>query len=127
VRTGNLTLRQKLGLLHLLGWREISPWIGIQIIPIITYSFVRGDEQNWFTPVMFMCTVFTLSVGPIQTFFAYKVGHRNIRQHKSWFFLYLLASSPLYTEYKNVISRISNVKELTGDHAWRVTPRSTAK
>jgi len=127
VRTGNLTLRQKLGLLHLLGWREISPWIGIQVIPVVTYSLVRGDEQNWLTPVMFLCTVFTLSVGPIQTFFAYKVGNAKIRRHKSWFFLYLLASSPLYTEYKNMISRLSNVKELTGDRAWRVTPRSAGK
>ena len=34
-------------------------------------------------------------------------------------------SSLVYTEWKNIIARIAQVKELLGEHQWNVTPRTT--
>ncbi len=33
-------------------------------------------------------------------------------------------TSVFYTEYKNIIARVAQVKELMGERAWKVTPRS---
>ena len=42
-----------------------------------------------------------------------------------WFWSYLLVSSIVYTEWKNIIARVAQVKELLGEHQWNVTPRTT--
>ncbi|HWH32002.1 MAG TPA: response regulator, partial [Egibacteraceae bacterium] len=35
LRSPGLSVRQKLGALHLLGWREVYPWLSLQMFPII--------------------------------------------------------------------------------------------
>lgn len=120
----DLRLRQKLGLLHLLGWREVYPWISLQMFPIIAFWVVRGDVLDWRVPIFVLSTLFTLSVGPLQTWFAYRNADPQIRANRRWFWQYFIFASIFYTEYKNVIARTAQMKELMGERDWRVTPRS---
>jgi cellulose synthase/poly-beta-1,6-N-acetylglucosamine synthase-like glycosyltransferase len=125
----NLTLRQKLGLTFLLGWREVYPWISIQMVPVIVFTAWRVGgitRLDWLIWVFVLTTLFTLSVGPGQTLFAYRVGAPEVTRHGGWFWRYLLMSSLFYTEWKNIIARVAQIKELTGDRQWKVTPRATA-
>jgi hypothetical protein len=39
----------------------------------------------------------------------------------------VVVSTLFYTEMKNLISRVAQVKELLGERQWIVTPRSTAR
>jgi cellulose synthase/poly-beta-1,6-N-acetylglucosamine synthase-like glycosyltransferase len=119
----NLTVRQKLGFLHLLGWREIFPWISPQIFPLIAYWIWRGDSLDWTIPIYVLATLFTLSVAPSQVLFAYLRTIPEHRQHPSWFVFYLLIGSFFYSEWKNLISRVAVIKELMQERVWRITPR----
>ncbi len=127
IRNPVLSTRQKLGFVHLLLWREIYPWLSLQMFPIIIYWTVGvGKQLDWFVPVLVLTTVFTLSVGPGQTYFSYRLAAPEIRARKRWFFVYFFVSSFVYTEFKNLIARVAQVKELMGDRQWKVTPRPVA-
>ena len=130
LRAPKLSFRQKLGFLQLLGWREVYPWISVQIFPIIAFWAWRYGglaSLDWFVPVFVLTTIFTLSVGPGQTLFAYLLAAPELRERKRWFVSYLFVASLFYTEFKNVINRISQVKEVTGEKQWKVTPRASGK
>ncbi len=123
LRSPHLTLRQKLGFLHLLGWREVFPWISPQIFPLIAYWIWRGDSLDWAVPIYVLATLFTLTVAPSQVLFAYVRAVPEHRNHPSWFLLYLFIGSFFYSEWKNLIARVAVIKELMQERAWRVTPR----
>lgn len=128
LRSKHLSPRQKFGVFWLLGWREIYPWISIQMFPLITYWVVKYgglDKLDWFIPIFVLTTLFTLSVGPGQTLFAYLVSVPEIHKHKRWFVFYLLITSLFYAECKNLIARVAQVKELIHERQWKVTPRDT--
>ena len=127
LRSSDLTLRQKLGFVHLLGWREVYPWISLQIFPIVAFWIWRGDAIDWFVPIFVLTTIFTLSVGPGQTLFAYLLAAPDIRKHKGWFLWYFLVSTVFYTEFKNLISRVAQVKQFMGEQEWKVTARTSSK
>ena len=126
LRSSALSLRQKIGALYLFGWREVYPWISLQMFPILAYwLFKYGPTSlNWLIPLFVLTTLFTLSTGPGQTVFAYHLAAPDIKRHRSWFLLYLVAASIFYTELKNVITRVAHVKELLGEQRWKVTPRT---
>ena len=123
----DLTLRQKLGITVLLGWREVYPWLSLQILPLLAFFAWKAGgvgDLNLLIPFFVLTTLFTLSVGPGQTYFAYRLAAPEVRRHQIWFLAYLVVSTLIYTEMKNMIGRIAQIKELTGDRQWRVTPRS---
>jgi CheY-like chemotaxis protein len=121
----HLTIRQKLGLVHLLGWREVYPWLSLQVFPLVAYWVWRGDALDWRVPIFVLTTLFTLTVGPAQTLLAYRLAHPDIRAHRRWFLGYLGAATLHYTELKNVIARLAQLKELLRERAWKVTPRTS--
>jgi cellulose synthase/poly-beta-1,6-N-acetylglucosamine synthase-like glycosyltransferase len=126
VRSKKLNLRQKVGATYLLAWREIYPWISAQVFPIIAFwvwKYHGIQKLDWLIPVFILTSLFTLSVGPGQALFAYLKSDPEIKRHKSWFILYLVFSSVFYTEFKNIIARIAQLKELMGERSWRITPR----
>jgi cellulose synthase/poly-beta-1,6-N-acetylglucosamine synthase-like glycosyltransferase len=126
--SGRIGWRQKFGLFHLLLWREVYPWLSLQMWPIIAFwVWKHGSvrEVDWLIPIFVLTTLFTLSVGPGQVFFAYSLAAADVRRHKSWFWLYLFWA-PFYSELKNCIGRVAQVKELMGERAWKVTPRAAA-
>jgi cellulose synthase/poly-beta-1,6-N-acetylglucosamine synthase-like glycosyltransferase len=127
LRSPHLSIRQKIGLWYLLMWREVYPWISLQMFPIVAYwAWQAGGVSNldWFVRLFVLTTLFTLSTGPGQTLFAYLLAAPDIRQHPRWFVAYLMVSSLFYTEFKNTISRVAQLKELSRERQWKVTPRS---
>jgi hypothetical protein len=74
-------------------------------------------------PVFVLTTVYTLSVGPSQVLFCYRLATPEIRARKRWFVGYLIVSTVFYTELKNLIARVAQLKELMRERAWKVTPR----
>lgn len=121
-----LSRRQKAGAAFLLGWTQIVPWVTIQVIPILAFTAWRDrsiDRVDLLVPLFVLLTIFTFSVGPAQAVFAYVLGDARIRQHKTWFFLYAFHSALWFGEFKNLISRVAQLKELVGERQWRVTPR----
>ncbi|MGY1814791.1 response regulator [Blastococcus sp. SYSU D00820] len=127
-RSRALSVRQKLGMTFLLGWREVYPWISLQMFPVIGFLAWREgglDRLDWLVPVFLLTTLFTASVGPGQTVFARRLAAPEIRRQRGWFLRYLLISSLFYTEFKNVIARVAQIKEFTGEREWKVTPRAT--
>jgi DNA-binding response OmpR family regulator/cellulose synthase/poly-beta-1,6-N-acetylglucosamine synthase-like glycosyltransferase len=123
LRSSHLTMRQKLGFVHLLGWREVFPWVSPQIFPLIAYWVWRGDSLDWAVPIYVLATLFTLSVAPSQVLFAYLRAVPEHRKHPSWFLMYLFIGSFFYSEWKNLIARVAVIKEFMQERAWRVTPR----
>ncbi|MGC5167690.1 glycosyltransferase [Luteimicrobium sp. DT211] len=119
-----LTLRQKLGATYLLGWREVYPWISLQVLPILVFAITHGvgGSKSWFISLFVLTSLATTLVGPLQTLMAYVLGEPSVRAHRSWFWRYLLWAM-VYTEFKSALTRIAHVKELTRERVWRVTPR----
>jgi cellulose synthase/poly-beta-1,6-N-acetylglucosamine synthase-like glycosyltransferase/GGDEF domain-containing protein len=126
LRSPKFSLRQKAGIFWLLGWREIYPWIADQMFPLIAFwalKFGGLDKLDWLIPIFVMTTLFTLSVGPGQTLFAYWLGDGQIRRRKGWFWSYLILSSLFYTEFKNTAARIAQLNEWMRVRRWDITPR----
>ncbi|WP_462203583.1 glycosyltransferase family 2 protein, partial [Frankia sp. CcWB3] len=48
VGSPDLTARQKLGLLWLLGWREIHPWLSLQMYPLIAFGLLHPQAEHGF-------------------------------------------------------------------------------
>ena len=122
-----LSLRQKLGLIHLLGWRELYPWLANQMIPIIIFWTIKlggVSRIDWLVPIFVLTTVFTLSTGPGQTLLAWRLAHPDIRRHGSWFWNYLLDSMLFYTGLKNLIAVVAQLNEVMQQRRWMITPRS---
>ncbi|MEO6652869.1 MAG: hypothetical protein ABIP17_09465 [Ilumatobacteraceae bacterium] len=66
----------------------------------------------------------TFSAGPAQTWYAWKLAHPSIKQHRRWFVLMLISSLVFYTEAKNIVGRTAHIKELMRERKWKVTPRT---
>jgi CheY-like chemotaxis protein/cellulose synthase/poly-beta-1,6-N-acetylglucosamine synthase-like glycosyltransferase len=128
LRSPHLSWRAKLGLLHLLGWREIFPWLSLQIVPILGYwAWWRGDRVNWLVPSFVFTTLFTLGSGPGQILFTHRLAAPEIRRRGAWFLFYAVVSFLFYAEFKNLISRVAHIKEAMRERQWKVTPRAGAK
>ena len=126
LRSPKLTLRQKMGLFHLLAWREAYPWITNQILPIIVFWSLKYGFFHiyWFVPIFVMTTIFTMGTGPAQVVFVWRLAHRDIRRHRSWLLGYLVASTLFYTALKNLISVVAQLNEAMQQRKWMITPRS---
>jgi cellulose synthase/poly-beta-1,6-N-acetylglucosamine synthase-like glycosyltransferase/DNA-binding response OmpR family regulator len=130
LRSPALSRRQKFGAFWLLGWREVYPWIADQMFPIVAFWALKYgglDRLDWLIPVFVMTTLFTLSVGPGQTLFAYRLADPHIRRRRAWFWGYLVLSSLFYTQYKNIIARVAQLNEWMRVRRWDVTPRENKR
>jgi cellulose synthase/poly-beta-1,6-N-acetylglucosamine synthase-like glycosyltransferase len=125
LRSPHLSLRQKLGLVQLLGWREFYPWLSLQIIPILVYHiWWRGQAVDWLAPLFLFATLVMFSNRPAQVLFAYHLAHPEIRRRKGWWVSYFILSLLFYMEFKNVIARVAHIKEVMHERKWIVTPRA---
>lgn len=119
------SLRNRVGAFYLLAWREVYPWVSLQMFPLVAFWMMRGDPaMNWFVPIFVITSLFTLTAGPAQSIFTWRLAHPSIKQHRRWFVLFLFGSLLFYTEFKNVIVRTAHIKELMGERTWKVTPRA---
>jgi cellulose synthase/poly-beta-1,6-N-acetylglucosamine synthase-like glycosyltransferase len=130
MRAPNLSARQKLGMIQLLAWREIYPWVSMQILPLIAWWAVEAGSLariDWLVPLFVVTTLFTLGTGPGQILFTYRLSDPELKKHPGWFVFYLLTSALFYAGLKNAWNRIAHYKEWRGETAWVVTPRVQQK
>jgi cellulose synthase/poly-beta-1,6-N-acetylglucosamine synthase-like glycosyltransferase len=130
LRSRHLTLRQKAGMLQLLAWREVYPWVSMQILPLIAFWAVQAGSLSridWFVPLFVVTSLFTLSTGPGQIYFTWKLADPQLKRHPSWFWFYVLTSTLFYSGLKNAWNRIAHLKEAKGETTWVVTTRAKAK
>jgi cellulose synthase/poly-beta-1,6-N-acetylglucosamine synthase-like glycosyltransferase len=126
-RARALTIRQRLGASFLLGWREAYPWVAAQMIPILVFSMLVRQQFHvrWLAPLFLVTTVYVSAVGPIQALFAWRLSVPELRRRHAWWWQYVLATGILFGEFKALVNRAAHVRELLGDRAWQVTPRTT--
>lgn len=126
LRNEQLTGRNKLGMLFLLGWRQIYPWLSMQFFPVLAFLAWRDgvDGLNTGIPIFVLTVLYTLSVGPGQVLFTYRLAAPEVRRRRWWFWSYLVVSALCYAELKNLIVRVAQVKELTGERTATGQPGS---
>lgn len=127
-RNQALVLRQRLGASFLLGWRELYPWVAAQMIPILAFSLLVRHHLHvhWLAPLFVVTTVYVSAVGPVQAAFAWRLSAPQLRRRRWWWWQYVLFTGILFGEFKALVNRAAHVRELLGDRAWQVTPRSAS-
>jgi peptidoglycan/LPS O-acetylase OafA/YrhL/cellulose synthase/poly-beta-1,6-N-acetylglucosamine synthase-like glycosyltransferase len=113
LRSMHLTTRNKLGLAFLLGWREVYPWLSLQIYPVLAFLVWRAggpSHMDWMIPTFVLSSIYTISVGAGQTLFAWWTAAPELRRRPWWFLRYLVLSV-LYAEWKNVVARVAQLRE----------------
>ena len=123
LRSPELTLRQKLGASYLLGWREVYPWLSILSWPLIAFFAWRDGGLDLGSPLFLLITLLVTVSGPLQALAAYRLATPELRRHRRWFVWAALVNLLVYTEAKNVVNRVAQIKQLRGEHQWVVTPR----
>jgi cellulose synthase/poly-beta-1,6-N-acetylglucosamine synthase-like glycosyltransferase len=126
LRQPSLTLRQKIGVAYLLGWREVYPWLAMSVWPLFGFLAWRDGGFQLDIPIFMLLTLFTTVSGPLQTLAAWRLATPDLREHPWWFVGAGLANLFFYTEWKNLVNRIAHLKQLRGEHQWVVTPRTAA-
>jgi cellulose synthase/poly-beta-1,6-N-acetylglucosamine synthase-like glycosyltransferase len=127
MRSRTLTPRQKLGMVYLLGWSQLYPWISGQIVPIMAYWAIRWGWQSidWLIPLWVATSLFTLGTGPVKALVAYRLAAPELRRRPGRFALYVLLDPLFYAPLKNLIVRVAHIQELLGEKQWKVTPRAS--
>ena len=128
VRSRRLSLRQKLGSLFLLCWREINPWLSLQMFPLVAFVLLhpQGRSFNWFVPLLVLSTAVAALAGPFQVLISYFCAVPELRARRRWFVAYAVVSALFYTEFKNTLARVAHIKHARGESLWRVTSREGA-
>ncbi len=127
LKSKNLSIRQKVGMFYLLAWREFFPWISMQIVPIIAYWAIQAGSLaaiDWTVPLLLLITIYVMSTGPGQMVFISRLADPEIRKRRWWLVFYVFIAFFMYAEFKNLLSRVSNIKEWLKEKEWKVTPRS---
>ena len=125
LRSPHLPLRRKLGLLYVLGWCQLYPWLSLQMVPLLAYWAWRDGpgRLGWQAPVLLLLTALTTAGGPIQVLLAYRQARPGLGRRAGWFLAYLALAMTLYGAFKNAVARTGQLKHLLGEREWRVTPR----
>jgi cellulose synthase/poly-beta-1,6-N-acetylglucosamine synthase-like glycosyltransferase len=126
LRKPSLSLRQKIGVAYLLGWREVYPWLAMAVWPLFGFLAWRDGGFDFGAPMFLLLTLFTTVSGPMQTLAAWRLATPELRRHPWWFVGAGLANLLFFTEAKNLVNRIAHLKQLRGEHQWVVTPRTAA-
>ena len=127
LRSKKLTLQQKLGAFHLLAWREVFPWISMQMVPLIAFWSIRAGGifmLDWLIPIFVFFTLFIMSSGPGQLIFTWHNADPEIKKNKGWFLYYLVTSMFMFAALKNILARVAVIKEVLKERAWRITSRN---
>lgn len=112
----------RVGLVLLLGWRELFPWLSSLMAPTLLFLAVHGRLGQ----VAFLGLIglsFTWLSMPFQAATAWAGAADEVKARRGWWLRYLLLL-PLYAEWRNVVMRVSMLKELRGEAQWVVTPRT---
>jgi cellulose synthase/poly-beta-1,6-N-acetylglucosamine synthase-like glycosyltransferase/CheY-like chemotaxis protein len=127
MRSKKLTVQQKLGAFHLLAWREVFPWIAMQMVPLIAFWSIRAGgifKLDWLIPIFVFFTLFIMATGPGQLLFTWNNADPEIKKNKGWFWSYLIMSMFMFAALKNILARVAVIKEVLKERAWRITSRN---
>lgn len=120
--SGRLGPRARVGVLHLLLVRELFPWLSLLALRMIAYGLLRGDGLVlWSSTPAIVATALAATAVPAQLAATLRLAHPDIRRSRRSVALYTVCW-PFYAEFKNVVSRMAQVRELRGRHHWIVTP-----
>jgi cellulose synthase/poly-beta-1,6-N-acetylglucosamine synthase-like glycosyltransferase len=125
--SSTLGARQRFGLGALLLWREVYPWFSSLMWPLIAFYLWRDGGLSFGSSLLLLITVYTLVNGPVQILVARRLSVPEIRSRTAWWWAYGLSTFFFYSEWKNLIARVAQVKQLLGEHQWVVTPRSAPR
>jgi cellulose synthase/poly-beta-1,6-N-acetylglucosamine synthase-like glycosyltransferase len=127
VRSPRVRLRQKLGVVHLLPWREAYSWIALQVLPVIAVISAKygGPHRlNWFVPLFVASTILAWSAWVLQAFCAWQLAVPDLRRRGGWFVWFWMVSFVFYTHFKHLVTVVAQMKELMRETEWKITPRS---
>lgn len=124
LRSPHLPRRRKLGLLYVLGWCQLYPWLSLQMVPLLAFWAWRDGPGlvAWHAPLLAL-TALTTAGGPLQILLAYRQARPGIGRQAGWFLAYLVLAMTVYGAFKNAVARTGQLKHLLGEREWRVTPR----
>lgn len=122
---GPLGTRQRVGLGFLLMWRELFPWFSSLMWPLLAFFAWRDGGLSLGWTLAWLTTLLTVSTGPVQVLIARRLSTPEIRERTGWWWRYGLVSLA-YAEWKNLIARVAQLKQLMGEHEWVVTARTPA-
>lgn len=123
LRSHELSLRQKAGATYLLAWREVYPWLSLLTWPLLGFLAWRDGGLDMGSPFFLLVTLFVTVSGPLQALAAWRLATPEIRRHGRWFVVAAVLNLLVYTEAKNLVNRVAQLKQLRGEHQWVVTPR----
>jgi len=126
IKSDELSWQQKAGFTALLGWREATPWLSLQVYPLLAFALAHHTADNLLFPLFVLTTVVTAVTGPAQTVLAYLFAAPAVRRHRRWFIVGALLTAVFFSEYKNALGRVAQWQELRGKRQWQVTPRAVA-
>jgi cellulose synthase/poly-beta-1,6-N-acetylglucosamine synthase-like glycosyltransferase len=126
LRTSRLPVRTKLNWTYLLAWRELFPFLSLQIFALLAGSAVLRHPIPWLGNPYFAGTaLLTVVTGPAISVATYRVAlWRTKRDLRWWFVVYAILHWP-YTILKNTVAMVAMIRQAVGERTWVVTRRST--
>ncbi|MGF1652624.1 MAG: glycosyltransferase [Actinomycetales bacterium] len=121
----HLARRQRMGLGLLIGWREVNPWLSQLMVPLIAFQLWHlGPEafRTWEAGALLVSALVTATSSPAQVWFAWRGAWPDTRR-RSWFATYVACTVVFYTEWRNLVARVAQMREIFGENEWTVTPR----
>lgn len=125
MQTPYLNPLQKFFWFYLLAWREVYPFLALQVFSLMLTAVLRGQSIHWFGNWYFLATsIITLASGPLMIALTFLwAGPRRMRARKRWYFSYLVLSL-FYTAAKTLITLVAQLSHVIRDRAWVTTPRA---
>ncbi len=123
-RSPKLSLRNKLYWTYLLSWRELFPFLSLQVFALLAATSLLGRSIDWLGhPYLLATAVLTLLAGPAASFSTHHAAlWRTKESLHGWFVIFALTTLP-YVLLKNTVAMIAMLRELFGERTWRVTTR----
>ncbi|MBJ7473183.1 MAG: glycosyltransferase family 2 protein [Solirubrobacteraceae bacterium] len=110
----------------LLTWRELFPFLSLQVFTILLADVILGSQLQFGTdPFLLFSTFVTLSSGLVIAAAAWRMSTDETREQVGWRTAAGCALlTPPYTLLRNAVAIAAMVRELVGDRRWLVTRRT---
>ncbi|ANH37944.1 Poly-beta-1,6-N-acetyl-D-glucosamine synthase [Nocardioides dokdonensis FR1436] len=122
-----LSAAQRRGVVFLLGWRVLHPFVALWLVPIVVATAVAVDRSvTWTLPFFLISALFVNGVPVVQAVAANRLAPPGIGRRPRLFARFALVSLLGFAELRMVITRGAVVRHLLGNRAWDVTSREAA-
>jgi cellulose synthase/poly-beta-1,6-N-acetylglucosamine synthase-like glycosyltransferase len=126
-RARHLGFRTKAYWTYLLSWREMFPFLSLQVFALLAASWALRRPIAWLgDPYLVATAILTLLAGPVASVATYRVAlWRTKESLRLWFVIYAVTNL-LYVTLKNSVAMAATIREIAGERAWIVTRRAAA-